>query len=78
MPKPTNFYEGMDSKGDFEFGSASASETVKWYRLRPGRSIFVSVWDEESGEDFRLLNDRVEVTNLVLAGIMSEKERNRE
>lgn len=74
--KPTNFYEVMSPEGDIEFGSASASETIKWYRHRLGRSIFVSVWDEEN-EDFKLLQDRIEVTSLVLAGIASEKERGR-
>lgn len=74
MSKPVNFYEVMSPQGDIEFGSASASEAVKWYRLRLGRSIFVSVWDEEN-EDFKLLQDRIEVTSLVLAGIASEKDR---
>lgn len=75
MSKPTRFFEVMDSKGDLVWGGASASEAVRWFRRSLDNTLFVSVWDEQSEEDFRLLNDRIDVTNLVLATLVDEGER---
>lgn len=73
--KPVNFYEVMSSKGDIEWGGASALLAVEWFRRGLDSAIFVSVWDEEDIEEPRLITDKIEVTNLVLASIMDERER---
>lgn len=69
--KPVNFYEVQDRKGEVEWGGASASEAVAWFRRGLDRSIYVSVWDEEDIEEPRLITDKIEVTSLVLASITS-------
>ena len=73
--KLTNFYEVMDRKGDIAWGGASASDAVEWFRRGLDNSIFVSVWDEDDGEDPTLVIDKIEVTALVLATITSERGR---
>jgi hypothetical protein len=69
--KAVNFYEVMDRKGDIAWGGASASEAITWFRRGLDSSIFVSVWDEEDEEEPVLVTDKIEVTNVVLASIMS-------
>ena len=73
--KLVNFYEVMDRKGDIVWGGASASEAVEWFRRGLGNSIFVSVWNEEDIDEPYLINDKTEVTALVLATITSERGR---
>jgi len=73
--KPVNFYEVMDRKGDIQWGGASALTAVEWFRRGLDSAIFVSVWDEEDIEEPRLITDKIEVTNLVMATIMDEKGR---
>ena len=73
--KLTNFYEVMDRKGDIAWGGASASEAIEWFRRGLDNSIFVSVWNEEDIEEPVLVTDKIEVTNLVLATILDERER---
>lgn len=70
-----NFYEVMSAKGDIEWGGVSALTAVEWYRRSLDASIFVSVWDESDPEEPRLVTDKIEVTKLVLAGILDERER---
>ena len=64
--KPVNFYEVHDRKGEVEWGGASESEAVAWFRRGLDRSIYVSVWDE-SEEDYRLITDKIDITRVVLA-----------
>jgi len=73
--KPVNFYEVMDHKGEVEWGGASVSEAINWFRRGLDRSILVSVWDEQSEDDFKLITDKIDVTALVLATITSERSR---
>jgi hypothetical protein len=73
--KLVNFYEVMDRKGDIAWGGASPSDAVEWFRRGLDNSIFVSVWDEDDGEDPTLVTDKIEVTALVLATITSERSR---
>ena len=73
--KLINFYEVMDRKGDIAWGGASANEAVEWFRRGLDNSIFVSVWNEEDIEEPVLVTDKIEVTNLVLATILDERER---
>lgn len=73
--KPVNFYEVLSHKGDVEWGGASASEAVEWFRRGLDRAIFVSVWDEEDIEEPRLITDKIEVTALLLATLTSERGR---
>jgi hypothetical protein len=73
--KLINFYEVMDRKGDIAWGGASTSEAVEWFRRGLDNSIFVSVWNEEDIEEPILVTDKIEVTNLVLATILDERER---
>lgn len=70
-----NFYEVMSAKGDVEWGGVSALTAVEWYRRSLDASIFVSVWDESDPEEPRLVTEKIEVTKLVLAGILDERER---
>jgi len=72
--KPINFYEVQDRKGEVETGTASASEAVAWFRRGLDRSIYVSVWDETDIEEPKLITDKIEVTALVLASIVSGRE----
>jgi hypothetical protein len=65
----------MDRKGDIAWGGASASEAVEWFRRGLDNSIFVSVWNEEDIDEPYLINDKTEVTALVLATITSERGR---
>ena len=73
--KLINFYEVMDRKGDIAWGGASVTDAVEWFRRGLDNSIFVSVWNEEDIEEPVLVTDKIEVTNLVLATILDERER---
>ena len=73
MTKAVNFYEVQDHRGEVEWGGASATDAIEWFRRGLDRSIYVSVWDEEDIEEPRLLIDKIEVTKLVLASIMSDR-----
>ena len=73
--KPVNFYEVQNHKGEVAWGGASALQAVEWFRRGLDNSIYVSVWDEEDIEEPRLITDKIEVTKLVLATIMDEKDR---
>lgn len=76
--KPVRFYEIFDNKLDVEMGTASPLEAVRWYARDPmGKSVFISVWDEENEQDFRLLQDRIEVTELIIASLAIYKEKER-
>ena len=75
MRKEVAFYEVMNRKGDIAWGGASASEAVEWFRRGLDNAIFVSVWNEEDIEEPILVTDKIEVTNLVLATILDERER---
>lgn len=72
--KLINFYEVMDRKGDIAWGGASAREAITWFRRGLNNSIFVSVWNEEDEEEPVLVTDKIEVTNLLLALLLSERE----
>ena len=74
MAKEVAFYEVMDRKGDIAWGGASVTDAVEWFRRGLDNSIFVSVWDETT-EDPVLVADKIEVTALVLATIVDERER---
>lgn len=69
--KLVNFYEVMDRKGDIAWGGASSMEAITWFRRGLDSAIFVSVWDEEDGEDPRLVTDKIEITGAVLAALTS-------
>jgi len=71
--KLINFYEVMDRKGDIAWGGASVTDAVEWFRRGLDNSIFVSVWDETT-EDPVLVTDKIEVTNLLLSLLVSERE----
>ena len=73
--KAVNFYEVQDRKGDVAWGGISALQAVEWFRRGLDNSIYVSVWDEEDIEEPRLITDKIEVTNLVLASFMDERDR---
>ena len=72
---PRTFYEVLDRKGDVVWGGTSGSEAVAWFRRGLDNAIFLSVWDEEDIEEPRLVTDKVEATALILAAIMSEREK---
>lgn len=68
------FYEVTDYRNEVEYGSASPSEAISWWRRGIGKTVYVSIWDEEDGEDFRLVTDRVDITAAIVAAIASERE----
>ena len=72
--KPVTFFEVMGPKGDVEYGDASPYNAIDWWRRGIGKTIFASVWDEET-EDFKLITDRIDVTPLIQAAIVSQNER---
>ena len=72
-----NFYEVQDRKGDVAWGGASANEAVEWFRRGLDNSIYVSVWNEEDIEEPKLVIDKIDITALVLATIVGERERAR-
>ena len=71
--KLTNFWEVTDHKSNAVWGGVSALQAVEWFRRGLDYKVFVSVWNEE--EDAVLVTDKIEVTNLVMATIMDERER---
>ena len=71
MAKEVAFYGVMDRKGDIAWGGSAASEAITWFRKGLDSSIFVSVWDESNGEDPVLVTDKIDITNVVLASLMS-------
>ena len=73
--KAVKFYEVLDHKGDALWGGASSKEAIEWFRRGLDNSIFVSVWDEENEDDFKLITDKIDVTNLVLATLVDERGR---
>lgn len=73
--KSVNFYEVQDRKGEVEWGGASVSEAITWFRRGLDRSIFVSVWNEADIENPILITDKIDITSIVLATITSEREK---
>jgi hypothetical protein len=73
--KPVNFYEVQSKDASVEWGGASALVAVEWFRRGLDNKLFVSVWDEEDIEEPRLITDKIDVTNLVLATLLDERER---
>ena len=73
--KLINFYEVANRKGDTAWGGASSIEAMTWFRRGLDSSIFVSVWDEEDIEEPKLVTDKIDITNAVMAALMSEVVR---
>jgi hypothetical protein len=73
--KLTNFYEVCDHKGDAIWGGAASLTAVDWLRRGLDHKLYVSVWNEEDIEEPILVIHKIDVTNLVHAAIMSERER---
>lgn len=69
--KAVNFYEVQDKNGEVEWGGVIATEAVTWFRRSMFNSIYVSVWDEEDIEEPKLITDKIDVSALVLASIVS-------
>ena len=72
---PRTFYEVLDRKGQAVWGGTSGSEAVAWFRRGLDNIIHISIWDEEDPENPHPITDKVEATALVLAAIMSEREK---
>ena len=73
--KPINFYEVVDYRNDSVWGGASALQAVEWYRRGLDHKVYVSVWDEEDGEDPKLITDKIDITSIIQATIINEKDR---
>lgn len=73
--KPVKFYEVQSKSGDVQWGGINPTEAIGWYRRTVDGSIYVSVWDEEDIEEPVLITDKIEVTPIVLATILSQEER---
>ena len=72
---PRTFYEALDRKGDLVWGGTTASEAMAWFRRGLDSAMFISVWDEADPENPHPITDKIEATTLVLAAIMSEREK---
>jgi hypothetical protein len=46
---------------------------VEWFRRGLDRRVFVSIWNEEDPEEPVLMVDKIEVSTLILATIISER-----
>lgn len=75
--KLTNFYEVTDHTGSAVWGGNSAMIAIEWYRKGLDYKVYASIWDESDQENPVLVNDKVDVTNLILATILDERERGR-
>jgi hypothetical protein len=69
--KPVNFYEVQSRQGEVEWGGSSPVEATTWFRKGLDSKIFLSVWDEEDVEEPRLITDKLDITPIVMASIMS-------
>lgn len=72
---PTNFYEVMDKYGDLLWGGENVHEAVGFYRRFEGASVFVSTWNTQNEDEYRLITDKIEITPVLAATILNEKER---
>lgn len=70
-----NFYEVTDHKSDAVWGGISALQAVEWFRRGLDYKVYVSVWDEQDPEEPKLVVDKINVTNLISATIMNDRER---
>lgn len=75
--KAVNFFEVQSSDGSVEWGGASALLAVEWFRRGLDNKLFVSVWDEEDIEEPRLITDKIDISSIVLATLLDERERGR-
>jgi hypothetical protein len=72
--KPVKFYEITEKEGqDAVWGGVNATEAVEWFRRGLDRRVFVSIWNEEDPEEPVLMVDKIEVSTLILATIISER-----
>jgi hypothetical protein len=63
----------MDSESaDIIWGGESANEAVEWFRRTPNAKVQVSVWNTQSEEDFHLVDNPIEVTQLIMATLACE------
>lgn len=67
----TKFYEVTDSRNDAVWGGENAYDAVEWFRRTADAHVYVSVWDTQT-EDFRLITDKIEVTPIIKATLLSE------
>ncbi|MGA0877477.1 MAG: hypothetical protein ACO3QZ_06255 [Candidatus Nanopelagicaceae bacterium] len=72
--KQINFYE-VSKNGDVSWGGADPITAVKWFRDSIDNSLFVSIWDEEDPEEPKMVVDKIDISSVVLATILSERER---
>ena len=75
MTKFVNFFEVMSNKGDVVWGGASAITAIEWFRKSFDNSLFVSVWNEADPDNPVLVSDKIDITNLLLATVVSERDR---
>jgi hypothetical protein len=74
--KLVNFYEVTEKDGtNAVWGGVSALQAVEWFRKELDRRVFVSIWNEEDPEEPRLVTDKIEVSSLVLATILDERDK---
>ena len=70
----TKFYEVMDGESDILWGGENAYEAVQWYKRTPNAKVQVSVWNTESEDDYRLVDNVIDITSIIQATILSERE----
>ena len=73
--KLVNFYEVQDHRSDSIWGGISALQAVEWFRRGLDHKVLVSIWDEEDGEDPKLVTDKIDITSAIQAAILTEKDR---
>ena len=72
--KLVNFYE-VSKNGSVSWGGADPITAIKWFRDSMNCSLFVSVWNEEDIEEPKMVVDKIDISNIVLATILSEREK---
>ena len=69
-----NFYEVCDKKGDAVWGGVSTLQAVEWLAREADYRLYVSVWNEEDPEEPYLITDKINITDVVLATRLNERD----
>ena len=73
MSKEVNFYEVYDNKMNVEWGGASESEAIAWFRRGLDRSIFVTVWDESDPDNPVPVSGKTDISRIILAALVEAR-----
>ncbi len=69
-----NFYEVCDKQGNAVRGGVSTLQAVEWLAREADYRLYVSVWNEEDPEEPYLITDKINITDVVLATRLNERD----